>query len=274
MNPDAPTFGDYHLHLTTGNLTETSIFLGTDDHNVRTTTDGSIQITTPNDTNQVWEFTTGGTLILPGSSNGRIAEAEPGIVVFSDNGFAVLTGASTPANDYEVQFTGYIDDGTNGGFAGATLTVTAVISGAITDGMTVYGAGLPSEGWVLSFGSAVEPVGSGGIGTYVLNGANYLITSQSFNNGVAADIGPKSWVFDNQGELSFPDGTVQTTAYTNPNSAFTGYLDYGSDGSDPTKFTSVRSLKPLNAIKEIQMSPEIFGIDLNQTSVRSQLEKQ
>ena len=48
INADEPTFeGEHHLHLTTGNLTETSIFLGTDDHNVRTTTVGNIEITTP-----------------------------------------------------------------------------------------------------------------------------------------------------------------------------------------------------------------------------------
>ena len=47
INASAPTFAtDHHLHLTTGDLTETSIFLGTDNHNVRTTTDGNIQVTT------------------------------------------------------------------------------------------------------------------------------------------------------------------------------------------------------------------------------------
>lgn len=46
INGSAPTFDyEHHLHLTTGDLTETSIFLGTDNHNVRTNTDGSIQIT-------------------------------------------------------------------------------------------------------------------------------------------------------------------------------------------------------------------------------------
>jgi hypothetical protein len=65
MNGDAPAYGDYHLHLTTGDLTETSIFLGTDDHNVRTTTDGKIQITTPNDLNNVWEFGTDGITTFP-----------------------------------------------------------------------------------------------------------------------------------------------------------------------------------------------------------------
>jgi hypothetical protein len=34
-----------HLHLTTGDLTATSIFLGTDDHNVRTKPDGAIELT-------------------------------------------------------------------------------------------------------------------------------------------------------------------------------------------------------------------------------------
>jgi hypothetical protein len=67
MNGDAPAYGDYHLHLTTGDLAETSIFLGTDDHNVRTTTDGKIQITTPGEGNNLWEFGTDGITTLPSS---------------------------------------------------------------------------------------------------------------------------------------------------------------------------------------------------------------
>ena len=55
----------YHLHLTTGDLTQTSIFLGTDNHNVRTRIDGKIQITTPNTVNKVWQFGTDGGLKFP-----------------------------------------------------------------------------------------------------------------------------------------------------------------------------------------------------------------
>jgi hypothetical protein len=67
INADAPTYpSEHHLHLTTGDLTETSIFLGTDDHNVRTTTDGKIQITTPNTVNNIWEFGHDGELTIPG----------------------------------------------------------------------------------------------------------------------------------------------------------------------------------------------------------------
>ena len=46
FNGEAPTYPEHHLHLTTGNLAETSVFLGTDNHNVRTTLDGGIQVTT------------------------------------------------------------------------------------------------------------------------------------------------------------------------------------------------------------------------------------
>ena len=74
INGDAPAYGDYHLHLTTGDLEETSIFLGTDDHNVRTTTDRKIQITTPNDVNNVWEFGADGVLTFP-SGNLSIGNA-------------------------------------------------------------------------------------------------------------------------------------------------------------------------------------------------------
>lgn len=68
INSGAPTFDyEHHLHLTTGNLAETSIFLGTDNHNVRTTTDGGIEITTPNTTNNVWRFGNDGSTTLPGA---------------------------------------------------------------------------------------------------------------------------------------------------------------------------------------------------------------
>jgi hypothetical protein len=63
LPPEEPA--DYHLHLTTGDLDLTSIILGTDYHNVRTTTDGKIQITTPTEGTNVWEFDTTGALTFP-----------------------------------------------------------------------------------------------------------------------------------------------------------------------------------------------------------------
>jgi len=60
---------DYHLHLTSGDLTETSLILGTDEHNVRTNVDGNIEINTYNYIDEVtknWLFDRLGNLTAPG----------------------------------------------------------------------------------------------------------------------------------------------------------------------------------------------------------------
>lgn len=84
INADEPTFDvDYHLHLTTGNLAETSIFLGTDNHNVRTTVNGGIEINTylypSGGGSGKWTFDADGILTVPGDgiiqsvdNNGRL----------------------------------------------------------------------------------------------------------------------------------------------------------------------------------------------------------
>jgi hypothetical protein len=61
---------DYHLHLTTGDLTETSVILGTDEHNVRTTVDGGVEINTRDyevNASKTWRFSSTGELTLPPS---------------------------------------------------------------------------------------------------------------------------------------------------------------------------------------------------------------
>jgi hypothetical protein len=118
INADAPTFNvEHHLHLTTGDLEETSIFLGTDNHNVRTTTDGGIEINTflypSGDGNGKWTFDSNGFLNAPnqrvirfydeyGAFNGAIggdnldhvvfaAGENKGIKVFTDDGTKLWT---------------------------------------------------------------------------------------------------------------------------------------------------------------------------------------
>ena len=214
FNADAPAFSDYHLHLTTGDLAETSIFLGTDNHNVRTTVDGGVEINTflypEGGGSAKWTFDNNGDLTFPGSSNARIGESEPGLVVFSDFGFAVVTNADS-ISTYEVEFIGFVSDGLGNGSPGATLTVTEIVAGTITNGMTIYGAGLPEEGWAVTFDSnLLPPVGSGGTGNYLLDGANILTSSQSFNNNVLA-AGSQSWVFGNDGNITLPNnGMIRT----------------------------------------------------------------
>ena len=73
INGEAPAYASpYHLHLTTGDLSETSIFLGTDDHNVRTTVDGGIQVTTqPTDVEPATIIITGADVSAINTTYGR-----------------------------------------------------------------------------------------------------------------------------------------------------------------------------------------------------------
>jgi hypothetical protein len=134
INSDEPTFNaDNHLHLTTGDLTETSIFLGTDDHNVRTTVNGGIEITTPNTTNNVWTFGDDGVLSLPGSGIYAIGESEPGMVFTSSAGFGFVSdvdGISSPA----------LIIGTDGKLTLPRAVVNSTVSktGSNPDGNRVY----------------------------------------------------------------------------------------------------------------------------------------
>jgi hypothetical protein len=150
----------------------------------------------------IWSFEAGGDLVFPDGSiqttayTGSAGGTATNIV--NTSSAEVRIGS----NGYEIEFVGFISNGF-GDDSGATLTVTEIISGTITDGMTIYGDGLPSEGWVLTFDSGLlPPVGTGGTGNYLLAGANYLISSQSFNNNVLVDT--KVWTFGTDGILEFP----------------------------------------------------------------------
>jgi hypothetical protein len=132
INASAPTFeGEHHLHLTTGDLSVTSIFLGTDDHNVRTTTNGKIQITTPSEGNNVWEFGTDGNLTLPGAITrvvaGTVAKDGPSLSDIGEGEAATVTVSPTNNTNLTVgTVTGVVLD------AGFTLDITVAANGDIS----------------------------------------------------------------------------------------------------------------------------------------------
>lgn len=214
-----PTGGEPgHIHLRAGGTQDSSnadLYLGgeltcvrvsdtSDTVTIRTTNIGDPNITLD------WSFQPDGNLYFPGIGNNRIGESEPGLVVSSDNS-VVLQSNNNIVNTYEVEFVGYISNGF-GDSPGATLTVNEIVAGTITDGMTIYGAGLPPEGWTLTFGGVMEPQGSGGIGNYLLSGANFLIPSQSFNNDVLAE-GSHSWFFSSDGTTYLPSNSFSNISY-------------------------------------------------------------
>jgi hypothetical protein len=179
--------------LTTGDLTETSIFLGTDDHNVRTTTDGKIQITTPSEGNNVWEFGTDGALTLP--NGGHIGPS-------GGKGQGTTYGA---ANDHLVSLTSYYNSGLY------SSCVTAYADGTLN--ITAYNDGGPNPAKIWTFdntGTLTLPDDSG-----IKSSTNIDITIDT------PDSSTFNWRFGADGLLTFPDNTVQTTAYTGNTTATT-----------------------------------------------------
>jgi hypothetical protein len=198
---------DYHLHLTTGDLTETSVILGTDEHNVRTTTNGTIQITTPTEGSNVWEFGTDGNLEIPGDIKSesainidinlsdstlrrwRFGEdgelSAPGNITVTTDGNGTLTSSSGRA-----QLSG--DDGAelwfdNGSFVTSVIGVEEDSAAIVVTDMTPGSSSQSS----LAMSSA---------GNTTLASAAWinLIT----NNGPSA----KTFRFDSDGALTLPAG--------------------------------------------------------------------
>jgi hypothetical protein len=124
--------GDHHLHLTTGALNETSIILGTDEHNVRTTIDGKIQITTPGENSNIWEFGTDGSLTFP-STSGKI---NPSV---SDGGGLQIEAET----DFEIKVNQYEGESAIWSFAGTDITFPdgSIQTTAYTGGVVIPDGG-------------------------------------------------------------------------------------------------------------------------------------
>ena len=242
---------DYHLHLTTGDLTETSIFLGTDDHNVRTTTDGGVEINTilysgggGGGSSGRWIFDNYGDLTFPGGV-GKINSAVtsgPGLQVEADSDFEIKVAqtfdAGTPEEttetaiwsfesngsitfpDNTVQTTAYI-----GGVGGSS---DSLVNGEFTVSLDATGITTFPGNLALLNGAVLESGFNGGPGAPVTNlfsdtpvdgiGSQINVSVDNNiigvnNNGVGISVGSNDWYFGSEGTLTFPDETVQTTAY-------------------------------------------------------------
>ena len=249
INPDEPTFNaDNHLHLTTGDLTETSIFLGTDDHNVRTTVNGGIQITTPNTSNKVWTFGTDGILQLPNEgklrSNSRDWE-------FGANGVMYLPIVPTYVS---ITYTSVAVT-----YGGTQLTFTVLPNNTITNMSVAVGSGgYGADNQELTVAGTLFPGGTSPANDITFNVTTFPVPDfpsetttssvvtyvsgtlptkydnirNSGNIGIGA--GSQHWVFGADGALTFPDFTVQTTGIVQ------GQADFVMDGTNTdTSLTEV-----------------------------------
>ena len=144
-------------------------------------------------------------------AGGTIDQSNADLIIGGENNNLLISDSlnkvQIKTTDAEVEFIGYIDNGYGDG-PGATLHVTDMINGTITDGMTIYGPGILG-GYTLQFGTVLTPQGDGGVGNYFLPGGDFLTTSSTYIGGA---ITASNWTFGADGSLEFPDGSIQTTA--------------------------------------------------------------
>jgi hypothetical protein len=261
INADAPTFDvDYHLHLTTGNLAETSIILGTDNHNVRTTTDGGISMTTTRGTvlfgntpdnpitgsshfhimkadadnvdlffgddynyvklpstqgveigadGPLWTFGTDGSLTVPGD-----IKSETGINIDINLSDSTLRRWSF-GEDGDLTVPGSIQNGNSklefntGGDTNLTLTVGDLSWQIDSTGFL----NAPNQRFIRFYDG--QGAVNGAIGG---DNLDHVVFVAGENKGIKVftDDGTNLWRFGADGSLTFPDSTVQTTAYVAP----------------------------------------------------------
>ena len=154
VNPDGN-----HLHLTSGDLSVTDLFLGDDDQFVQIAADGNVCIGTNNASN-IWQFGTDGNLTLPGGGTILDTAPTPGITRTKYTGSAaydvnwystasvIETGIVTTISedysgeaDYSFQYAGYFKAPVTGTY---TFTMFADDSGRFWIGpnaLTGYTAG-------------------------------------------------------------------------------------------------------------------------------------
>jgi hypothetical protein len=210
LPPEEPT--DYHLHLTTGDLETTSIILGTDEHNVRTTVDGGIQLNSQNyNTNEQH------TLIF--DNNGNLKSADNSTLQILSTGSNGAVGMGWSSN---------IDNPEN---------IALVI---------VNSPGGTSEAVDIVVGTLAEP----NIWTFDPNGALTIPGDIRSEGNINIDINLsdstlRRWTFGEDGDLKFPDATVQTTAYPGL-PAYINYFDFASESvttfiTDPAVYTKLNT---------------------------------
>ena len=174
-----------HLHLTTGDLTETSIFLGTDSHNVRTKPNGAIELTSYN-----YEFEQEYRLTFKNNVLSIDSTDNPG-----DEDLYIKAGddlyLDALGDDIHIRASDDVRIRTGVDFANDSTTWMY----RFTDtGEVIFDN--DSDGWIYGYIRAVnDGDGDRGLSVESLNSTR-----------IKANDGNLVWTFDNDGNLSFPNG--------------------------------------------------------------------
>jgi hypothetical protein len=231
----------YHLHLTTGDLTETSIFLGTDEHNVRTKIDGSVEITSydyENDETYRLNFKNNKLRISSTANEGDedlyikaeddlYLDAEDDDVIIRSNDDTRIRSGYDFVNDsftYEWRFTDtgemifYNDvSGYEYGYIRQIIDFESSLRTLEIEGdQQVIIKATTNDVWKFdNNGNLTLPNNAGKINSSVSDGGGLQVEAEldfeiKVNDGEG---GSAIWSFAGS-DITFPDSTIQTTAYT------------------------------------------------------------
>jgi hypothetical protein len=189
-----PTYGpDYnHLHLTSGNLANTELFLGNDDHYVKLVKTGEIEIrpnnglTTYNSPSATWIFGTDANLSIPSSANGN------GSLISSQTAINVSSGPY-----YLVDIEPF---GAGGGMATLSFhqdTYPGILNVAVGD--TIHNI---IGDYLVSTVDSVSQTNITTITTTYNSGPQVTVNLFSFAKATATG---GTWQFGTDGSLTFPD---------------------------------------------------------------------
>jgi hypothetical protein len=227
-----PTGGEPgHVHIRAGGTIDQSsadLFLGGEQQNVRVS-DTNDRVTITTDFQNTWTFNGSGNLILPGSSNCMIGEDEPGLVVFSDTGFAILTNAATTSSQSWI----FDNLGSLRLPGGAIIEDTATVLTYGTIITVSLNAALDTEDYVSGFSKLeVTPDAN----TYQVQ-AGWIIT---FSNGQQRTV---TSISDNGGYLTiFYDGVnPELGSSTYPLTIQSADYNAGSNGDITISLTNINN---------------------------------
>ena len=202
-----------HIHLISGNPVTVDLYLGDDDQYVKIEKNGGNVVVGTDNNNNHWTFGTDGGLTLP--YDGDIKSiTDTSIVV----GVPPITNVAINAVDYQAPFWRMFVDAN----AYPNLNIDA------TTGTTVTTA------WGTPVTATIQQVIDDrvGSGRWIFTVDQNVTTG--FTSGDTATFGTvtKNWTFGTDGSLTFPDATVQTTAFVQGEQIFT--VNTGTTAYAPT----------------------------------------